>query len=99
MAISTTVLMAFALWALTGCVVGWIFGVIIGTGKRGGFLGYVLLGIIGAMLSGLLFRLFGNGSTLNSWQANIMTAAVGALILVVFAEYAQRHRVGTKTRK
>lgn len=87
-----TFLIALAVWAATGCLVGWLFGMIMGTGKGGGFWGYVLLGMIGALLSGLLFRVLGGAAMLTNWLVNITAGVVGALILVVMAEYGAHQR-------
>jgi uncharacterized membrane protein YeaQ/YmgE (transglycosylase-associated protein family) len=89
-----TFLLALALWAMTGCLAGLLFGLIMGTGKRGGILEYVFLGIIGAVLSGLFIRALWSGSMQN-WQVNIMAGSVGALILIAIAEYSHR-RIATK---
>jgi len=89
-----TLLMALIWWIVAGTVVGLIFGAIMGTGERGGFLAYLLLSITGAIFIGLLYRLLGNIYT-SSWEVDLMTGIIGALIFVVSAEYSHR-RLSTK---
>ena len=89
-----TLLMALIWWIAAGTVVGLIFGAIMGTGERGGFLAYLLFGIAGAIFTGFLYRLLGNIYT-SSWQVDLMTGTIGALFFVVTAEYSHR-RVAPK---
>jgi uncharacterized membrane protein YeaQ/YmgE (transglycosylase-associated protein family) len=89
--------MALALWAITGLVVGLLFALIMGTGKYGGFWGYVLLGTVGALLGGLLIRVLVGASLLNSWAFAIMAGAAGTVILMVIAIMARRRTATTKT--
>ena len=67
-------------WFLVlGAVAGWTAGKIM-KGKGFGFLGNIVVGVIGAMLGGFLFRLLGisAGGTIGS----LVTAVVGAVVLL-----------------
>ena len=85
------VLISMSVWLLTGAMVGILFALIMGTGERGGFWEYIGLGIVGAFISGILFRAIG-GNVFESWQVAIITGIFGAIVLMVMAEYA--HRLG-----
>lgn len=93
-----TLLMALGCWGAAGIIVGLLFGIIMGTGKHGGFLGFVLLGLIGAILSGFLYSLFGSMDSF-TWQVNIMVGIIGAVILVVIGENAHRRFSPHKNQK
>lgn len=79
-------LKAIAWWLVSGAIVGYFFGIIMGTGKHGGFWGFVLVGIVGGFFGGLLYRLMGYRDP----QGNIIAGFVGAVILDVLAQLSQR---------
>jgi uncharacterized membrane protein YeaQ/YmgE (transglycosylase-associated protein family) len=63
-----------------GGIAGWIAGLIL---KGGGFgiLGNIIVGILGALLGGWLFKLL-NISIGGEWVGPIVMATVGALVLL-----------------
>ena len=66
-------------WILIGLVAGWLASSIM---KRGGsMLGNVLLGMIGAIVGGVVFSLIGLGGASNS-IGSIVIATVGAVIIL-----------------
>jgi uncharacterized membrane protein YeaQ/YmgE (transglycosylase-associated protein family) len=71
-------------WLIFGAIVGWIASKIMGTDAQQGALLNIIVGIVGALLGGFLWRLLtgDNGPfeffDLGSW----LTAIVGACILV-----------------
>ncbi len=69
-----------AMWVLFGALAGWLAGLLMGTNREQGFWSDALLGIIGGVAGGLVFRLFNlqYGGVL--WS--LLTAVVGAVILV-----------------
>jgi uncharacterized membrane protein YeaQ/YmgE (transglycosylase-associated protein family) len=93
-----TFVQGLALWAITGCLAGLLFGLIMGTGKRGGLFEYALLGIIGALFGGIFIRAFWSEPMLHSWQVNIMAGSVGALFLMAIAEYSHHRRAHVRPR-
>ena len=71
--------MQFLMWLLIGGVAGWLAGKI----TRGGGFGVfrnVLLGVLGAVVGGFLFRLFGLESS--NWIGSLVTATVGAVVVL-----------------
>ncbi|MCL2561355.1 MAG: GlsB/YeaQ/YmgE family stress response membrane protein [Rikenellaceae bacterium] len=79
----------FWLWfILIGLVVGWLAGLIV-KGSGSGFLLNIVIGIVGAILGGWLFSLIGVSAT--SWWGSLITALVGAIVLLLI--------VGLFTRK
>jgi uncharacterized membrane protein YeaQ/YmgE (transglycosylase-associated protein family) len=71
-------------WLIFGAIVGWVASKIMGTDAQQGALLNIIVGIVGALLGGFLWRLItGNNGPfeffdIGSW----VTAIVGACILV-----------------
>jgi len=80
--------MSFLAWIILGLIAGFIGSKIVNkTGK--GFVLDIVLGIIGAVVGGMIFRLLGmSGPTgLNLWS--VLVAVVGS-VLVLLAYHALR---------
>src|SRR5262245_7183951 len=69
--------------AIVGIVAGWLASLVVG---GGGIIRYLITGIIGAFIGGWLFNVAGWKLNLgNEIAEQIVTAAVGAIILVLLA--------------
>jgi uncharacterized membrane protein YeaQ/YmgE (transglycosylase-associated protein family) len=74
------------IWLITGALAGYIVGLLL---RRRGFgaAGNVLIGLVGAVVGGLLFQLLGiqlDGlATFTFSLADLLVAIIGALVLVV----------------
>jgi uncharacterized membrane protein YeaQ/YmgE (transglycosylase-associated protein family) len=80
--------MEFLWFALLGMIAGWLAGLVMKTGGLGA-LGNMILGVLGAVVGGYLFRHFGispGGGLLGS----IVTATVGAVVLIVVIRLVKR---------
>ena len=66
-------------WIIVGLIAGWLASTIMGS-KRG-LLGNLFLGIIGAIVGGLLFSVLGIGGATNI-IGSIVIATVGAVIIL-----------------
>jgi uncharacterized membrane protein YeaQ/YmgE (transglycosylase-associated protein family) len=65
-----------------GAIAGWIASIITGTNERvSGFMN-VVVGIIGAFIGGLVLQLLGAGSPSGFNLASLLTAILGAVILL-----------------
>jgi uncharacterized membrane protein YeaQ/YmgE (transglycosylase-associated protein family) len=88
--------MNFILWIIVGGIIGWIASIIMRTNAQQGLLLNVVVGIVGALLAGLLLTpLFGVG-TIN--QSNfslpsLLLSLLGAVILLAVANLVRRGRV------
>ena len=74
------------IWFLVvGVVAGWLAGVLV---KGGGFglVGDLVVGVIGAVLGGLLFGQFLGGGIIGS----IVVATIGAILLLVVVRFIKR---------
>jgi uncharacterized membrane protein YeaQ/YmgE (transglycosylase-associated protein family) len=82
--------MGFIWFIFIGLVAGWLAGVIV---KGGGFgvIGDIIVGVIGAVIGGFLFRFFGVYTGGGLFGA-ILVATIGAVLLVVSLRLINRPR-------
>jgi uncharacterized membrane protein YeaQ/YmgE (transglycosylase-associated protein family) len=74
-------------WIVFGALAGWVASMIAGDNARQGWLGNIIVGIIGAFIGGLIFGLlFGGGRFDLGW---IIAAVIGALILLFILRAVQ----------
>ena len=87
--------MSMIVWSLLGLVLGWIASKVVSTTGEGTVVD-ILLGIVGAIIGGWLFSLFG-GSGLTSFNIDSVysagTAAIGAVIVLVLYHVFFRRRM------
>ncbi len=71
-------------WLLFGLIVGFIANLIDPHKEEGGFLGYVILGILGSIVGGYLAQVLGiRGGTDNDFSfSSIITAVIGSLLVL-----------------
>lgn len=70
------------MWIVLGALAGWIASIITGTNERVSGLMNVVVGIIGAFIGGLVLNLLGAGSPSGFNLASLLTAILGAVILL-----------------
>ena len=78
-------------WIVFGALAGWVASMIAGDNARQGWLGNIIVSIIGAFLGGLIFGLlFGGGTFTLAWNVGSFIAAViGAIILLFILRAVQ----------
>ena len=81
-------------WIIIGALAGWIAGSIMGTARRQGLWGDLLVGIVGAIIGGLLFRLFGIHVHGVFWS--LISAIIGAVILLWIVNAVRTHASTTQ---
>ena len=69
-------------WLIFGGVVGWIASIIMGTNRQQGLLANIVIGVVGALLGGYIFRALGWGGTTGFNLASLLIAVIGAVILI-----------------
>lgn len=72
--------MSFIWFLILGALAGWIAGELM-RGRGFGVFGNIVIGILGALIGGYLFRAIGVNTT-NSFLGSLITAVVGAVILL-----------------
>lgn len=81
------------IWLVLGAVAGWIAGMIMKTGS-GNVVTNIIVGIVGAFLGGWLANLVGIGSATGGLSiVSVITAVVGACVLLFILGMVQRSRV------
>nr|WP_216863535.1 GlsB/YeaQ/YmgE family stress response membrane protein [Candidatus Chloroploca mongolica] len=77
-------------WLIVGAVIGWAAGLVLG--DRNSVLVNIIVGIVGAMIGGLLF----GGPTINESALNLtamLISLVGAIILLGVVNLVRRGRL------
>ncbi len=76
-------------WIVLGLIAGFIASKLVN--KRGeGFLGDVVLGIIGAVVGGFLFSAFGGAGVTGFNLYSLMVAVIGAVVVLVIFHAVRR---------
>jgi len=85
--------MGFIIWLIVGGVVGWLASLIMRTDAQQGIILNIIVGIIGAVIAGLIF---GGGNINNSNPldlTNILWSLLGAVILLAIVNLIRRGTV------
>lgn len=77
-----TLSMGWIAWIIIGGLAGWIASKIMGTDAQQGCLLNVVVGIVGGLLGGYLLTLFGVDAAGGGWIFSLLTAIVGAALLL-----------------
>lgn len=69
-------------WIILGLIAGWLASKIMGTSGSQGVLMDIVLGIVGAVVGGFVFSLFGTAGVtgFNIWS--LIVATIGAVIVI-----------------
>jgi uncharacterized membrane protein YeaQ/YmgE (transglycosylase-associated protein family) len=69
-------------WIVLGLIAGWLGSKIMGTSSSQGVLMDIVLGVVGAIVGGFLFSMFGAGGVtgFNIWS--LIVATIGAVIVI-----------------
>lgn len=85
--------MGFIIWLVIGGIVGWVASMIMRTDGQQGIVLNVIVGIIGAVIAGLIFG-GGNINTANPLDlTNILWSLLGAVILLAIVNLVRRGSV------
>ncbi len=79
--------MRILLWIISGIVAGWLTGLVM-KGRGYGFLGNLVIGLLGGIIGGWLFSLFGLAA--RGWLGEIVVALVGGVVLVAIARLLRK---------
>jgi uncharacterized membrane protein YeaQ/YmgE (transglycosylase-associated protein family) len=82
--------MGILLWIIFGALAGWIASLIMKT--RQGLLLDIVVGIIGAMIGGFIFRAFGAAGVSGFNVYSLLVAILGAIVLLWIVKSASRGR-------
>ena len=85
--------MGFILWLVVGGIIGWLASLILRTDGQQGIILNIVVGIIGAVIAGLIF---GGGNINNSNPldlTNILWSLLGAVVLLAVVNLVRRGSV------
>ena len=88
-------MMVIVLWLAMGALVGWLASLIMGTDRQQGTVINIVVGIVGASLGGLLFRMFGLGSaSINDvfTPYSVVVSVIGAVVVIGLVQLIRRGR-------
>jgi uncharacterized membrane protein YeaQ/YmgE (transglycosylase-associated protein family) len=78
------------LWIVLGAIAGWLASVVMRTRKEQGLLMDIVIGIVGAILGGWIFGLFGAQGVTGLNLPSILVAFVGAVVLLAILRAVRR---------
>ena len=85
--------MNIILWLIVGGVIGWIASIIMGTNGRQGALLNVAVGIVGALLAGLILSPMVGRATINQGDfslSGLVISLIGAILLLGVVNLVRR---------
>lgn len=80
-------------WIVLGALAGWIASIITGTDARVNGFTNVIVGVIGAVIGGLVLQMLGAGTPTGFNLPSILTAILGAVILLSLVKAFRRGSV------
>lgn len=73
--------MGILLWIVFGALAGWLASLIMGTDGRQGAILNIVLGIVGAVVGGMIFNFFGQSGVSGFNIYSLLVALLGAVIV------------------
>ncbi|TFW27990.1 GlsB/YeaQ/YmgE family stress response membrane protein [Duganella callida] len=88
--------MGFIIWLIIGGVLGWLASIVMRTDAQQGMFLNIVVGIIGAVLGGLVLAPMVGGGTINDGDysvASLGVSFVGAIVLLAIVNLLRRGRM------
>jgi uncharacterized membrane protein YeaQ/YmgE (transglycosylase-associated protein family) len=82
--------MTILAWIVLGAIAGWIASILMRTNREQGWLGNVIVGILGAVLGGWIMQAVGNDSANGFNLYSLLVSILGAVILLGIVNYFRR---------
>ena len=82
--------MGILLWILFGGLVGWIASMIMKTDAQQGLLLNIIVGIVGAVVGGMIMNLLGFGGVGGFTLYSFLVALLGAMVLIWIVKAIRR---------
>lgn len=79
-------------WIVLGGIAGWLASMVMGKDRQMGCTANVVVGIIGGLIGGWLFAQFGGGGITGFNLSSLLTAVIGAVILLAALNFFTRRR-------
>jgi len=82
--------MGIVLWIIFGALAGWISSVIMKTDSRQGTITDIVLGIVGAVIGGLLMGMVGQSGVTGFNLYSLIVAVIGAIVVIYVARFIRK---------
>ena len=82
--------MSILLWIVFGALAGWIASMIMGTDAQMGALANIIVGIVGAVIGGLIMNSFGAQGVTGFNLPSMIVAVIGAIALIFLVRLVRR---------
>ena len=70
-------------WIIIGALAGWIASMIMGQNEQMGWLGNIVVGILGALIGGFLYGLLTGGDFIATFNVGtLIVSIIGAIVLL-----------------
>jgi uncharacterized membrane protein YeaQ/YmgE (transglycosylase-associated protein family) len=77
-------------WIIFGALAGWVASMIAGKNEAQGWLGNIIVGIVGAFIGGLIFSWLSGQSFTVGWNLwSFIAAVIGSIILLWIVSFFQ----------
>lgn len=83
--------MEFLIMLIVGGIAGWLASMVMKTNAQQGIILNVIVGVIGGFLGGILLPLL--GMQLTGWLGYLITALIGAIVLLAIVNLFRRGKV------
>jgi uncharacterized membrane protein YeaQ/YmgE (transglycosylase-associated protein family) len=80
--------MSILVWIIFGAIAGWLAHLI--TGRGGGLIVNIIVGIVGAFIGGFVMSLFGGSGVTGFNLPSLLVAILGAVVLLVVVGLIKR---------
>lgn len=77
-------------WIILGGFAGWLASLFMGTNSRQGLLLDIILGIVGAVIGGFVFNMFGAAGVTGFDFRSLVVSTIGAVILLAIGKLFRR---------
>lgn len=78
-------------WLIVGAIAGWLASIVMKTNRSQGLITDIIVGIVGAFIGGFVLNALGVGGAVTGLNiASILTAFIGAVILLALLRFIRR---------
>ena len=78
-------------WIIIGALAGWIASMIMGQNEQMGWLGNIVVGILGALIGGFLYGLLTGGDFIATFNVGtLIVSIIGAIVLLAIVRLFRR---------
>lgn len=85
--------MGLIIWIIVGGIAGWLASIVMKSNVSGSLVTNIIVGILGGFIGGWVLDLIGGGGGVTGLNiASILTAFIGAVVLLAVLRFVQRRR-------